>query len=175
MYSILRSVLVLFQGVVRWCELDLEKVLRVATSDCICNLTLPLYSIMMSLYNLIITVLDHTQYSADIYFLHQSTVRLTVPGCTNTHGVHVKIQAKHTNDSCSESKLLRLIVGSSTHPCPENWVVIGRTVVYYTLTSRAFSAGIKCRHCTYIQHYDDTGMWGDGMSLVFGIRFGNSN
>ena len=70
-----------------------------------------------------ITVLDHTQYSADIYFLHQSTVRLPVHGCTNTHGVHVKKQAKHTNDSCSESKLLRLIVRSSTHQCPENLVV----------------------------------------------------
>ena len=37
-------------------------------------------------------------YSTAIQFLHQSTVRLPVPGCKNTHGWHVKKQANHSND-----------------------------------------------------------------------------
>ena len=32
------------------------------------------------------------------------------------------------------------------HPCPGNWVAIGRTVVYNARADQAFSAGIKCRH-----------------------------
>ena len=50
-----------------------------------------------------------------------------------------------TNVAC-ETKL-RLVVRSSLHPCPENWVAIGLAVVYY---AHLFSAGIKCRHCTNI-------------------------
>ena len=46
-----------------------------------------------------------------------------------------------------ESKL-RSVVRSSMHPCPGIWVEIGRAVVYYARAARAFSAGIKCRHCT---------------------------
>ena len=42
----------------------------------------------------------------------------------------------------SESKL-RLVVRSSMHPCPGNWVA----VVYFAQAIHAFSAGIKCRHC----------------------------
>ena len=37
---------------------------------------------------------------------------------------------------------------SSMHQRPRNWVVNGRAVVYYGAASHAFSAGIKCRHCT---------------------------
>ena len=36
------------------------------------------------------------------------------------------------------------------HPCPENCVAIGRAVVYYALAAHAFSAGIKCRHCSTV-------------------------
>ena len=43
---------------------------------------------------------------------------------------------------------LRLIVRSFMHPCPGNWVAIGRAVVYYARADQAFSAGIKCRHCS---------------------------
>ena len=38
---------------------------------------------------------------------------------------------------------LRSVVTSCMHPCPGNCVAIGRAVV------NSFSAGIKCRHCTY--------------------------
>ena len=31
------------------------------------------------------------------------------------------------------------------HPCPGNWVEIGRVVVYYARAAHTFSAGIKCR------------------------------
>ena len=34
------------------------------------------------------------------------------------------------------------------HTCPEDWVAIQHAVVYYALADRAFSAGIKCWHCT---------------------------
>ena len=51
-----------------------------------------------------------------------------------------------TPEAC-ESKL-RSVVRSSMHPCPGNWVAIGRAVEYYALATHAFSAGMKCRHCT---------------------------
>ena len=50
------------------------------------------------------------------------------------------------NHIACELKLL-----SSMHPCPLNWVAIGRTVVYYARVALAFSAGIKCRHCMFIR------------------------
>ena len=50
-----------------------------------------------------------------------------------------------THAAC-ESKL-RSVVRSSMHPYPGNWLAIGRAVVYYAWAARAFSAGIKCRHC----------------------------
>ena len=34
------------------------------------------------------------------------------------------------------------------HLCPDNFVPIGRVVVYNARAAQAFSAGIKCRHCT---------------------------
>ena len=34
------------------------------------------------------------------------------------------------------------------HPCPENWVAIGHAVAYFAQAAHAFSAGIKCRHCS---------------------------
>ena len=46
-----------------------------------------------------------------------------------------------------ESKL-RLVVRSSMHPCPGNWMTIGHAVVYFAQAAHSFSAGIKCRHCS---------------------------
>ena len=40
-----------------------------------------------------------------------------------------------------------LVLRSSMHPCPGNWVAVGPTVVYYVRAVHQFSAGIKCRHC----------------------------
>ena len=33
------------------------------------------------------------------------------------------------------------------HTCPDNWLAFGPAVVHYAQIARAFSAGIKCRHC----------------------------
>ena len=33
------------------------------------------------------------------------------------------------------------------HPCPGNWVAIGRAVVYYARAAQALDARIKCQHC----------------------------
>ena len=52
-----------------------------------------------------------------------------------------------------ESKL-RSVVRSSMQTYPGNRVAIGRAVVYYAWAAREFSAGIKCRHCIYL---DNTG------------------
>ena len=53
-----------------------------------------------------------------------------------------------THVAC-ESKL-RSSVRSSVHPRPGNWVAIESAVVYHIRAARAFSAGIKCRHCIYV-------------------------
>ena len=45
-----------------------------------------------------------------------------------------------------ESKL-RPVVRSSMHPCPRKWLTIGHGVKFYAWAARAFSAGIKWRHC----------------------------
>ena len=42
---------------------------------------------------------------------------------------------------------LRSVVRSSLHPCPGNWVTIGRAAMYYARAVHAFSAALKCRHC----------------------------
>ena len=52
-----------------------------------------------------------------------------------------------THIAC-ESKL-RSVVRSYMHPCPGNWVAIGCAVVYSARAAHAFSAGIKCWHCSY--------------------------
>ena len=49
-----------------------------------------------------------------------------------------------THVAC-ESKL-RLVVRSSKHQCPGNWVPMGLAVIYSVWAARAFSAEIKCRH-----------------------------
>ena len=45
-------------------------------------------------------------------------------------------------------KKLRSVVRSSMHPCPRYWLAIGSAVMYHARATQAFSAGIKCRHCT---------------------------
>ena len=40
------------------------------------------------------------------------------------------------------------VVRPYMHPCPGNWVAIGRAVVYYYWAAHTLSAGIKCPHCT---------------------------
>ena len=44
------------------------------------------------------------------------------------------------------------------HPCPGHWVVIRRAVVYYSLAAHAFSAGIKCRHCSSFHRSTASGL-----------------
>ena len=51
------------------------------------------------------------------------------------------------NHVACKSKV-RPVVRSFMHPCPENQVAIGRTVVPYARSAHAFIAGIKYWHCT---------------------------
>ena len=57
-----------------------------------------------------------------------------------------KSSASMTDVACKSK--LRLVVRSFMHPCPGNWVAIGCAGVYYARASHAFSAGIKCQHCS---------------------------
>ena len=36
------------------------------------------------------------------------------------------------------------------HPCTGKWMAIERVIVYYARVCQEFSAGIKCRHCSYL-------------------------
>ena len=51
----------------------------------------------------------------------------------------------------SVSKLRWDVMRLSMHPCPGNWMTIGRTVVFYARATHAFSAGIRCLHCRVTQ------------------------
>ena len=54
----------------------------------------------------------------------------------------------------------RSVVRSSVHSCPGKWVAIGCAVVYRARAAPAFSARIKCRHCTYdLASRPDQVMW----------------
>ena len=86
------------------------------------------------------------RYSTDIKFLHQSTGCLPLPGCAWLTCQKNKPNSPMAHVTCKSK--LRSVLKSSMHPCPESWVAIGRVVVYYARVARAFSAGIKCRHCT---------------------------
>ena len=44
---------------------------------------------------------------------------------------------------------LRSFVRSSLHLCPDNWLAIGRVVVYNARAAHAFSAGIRYWQCRY--------------------------
>ena len=50
-----------------------------------------------------------------------------------------------TKEACKSK--LRSDLRSFMHPCPGNWVAIGRAVVYCARAAHAFSAEIKCRYC----------------------------
>ena len=69
------------------------------------------------------------KYSKDIYFLYHSTGRLPVPGCTNTHGQHVKKRDKRINDPRSlriKATFSCEVIHAPMHPCQETgwqWVV----------------------------------------------------
>ena len=45
---------------------------------------------------------------------------------------------------------LRSVVRSPMHPCPGNWVAIGREVVYYARAANAFSAGQELNSALYL-------------------------
>ena len=65
---------------------------------------------------------------------------------TPMHNMSRNIPTTSMTHVACESKL-RLVVMSSMHPCPGNWVAIGHAVVYHDRAAHAFSSGIKCRHC----------------------------
>ena len=44
---------------------------------------------------------------------------------------------------------LRSEVRSSMHTCSGNYLAIGSAAVYYAGAAQAFSAGIRCRHCSF--------------------------
>ena len=69
-------------------------------------------------------------------FLHQSTGRLPVP-----------VFVKHQWLTCNKNKPSAFSCEPIHAFTPENWVVIGRAVVYYAQPAHIFSAEIKCRHC----------------------------
>ena len=63
---------------------------------------------------------------------------------------------------------LRSVGNSSIHPCPENWVAMGHAVVYFAQAAHAFSAGIKCWHCTC--HRQQVASSNQGLSQNFHNR-----
>ena len=61
---------------------------------------------------------------------------------------------------------LRSVARSSMHPCRGNRITIRRAVVFYAWAAHEFSAGIKCRDCSY----DSQGTW---VLTVLGLLFCN--
>ena len=59
-----------------------------------------------------------------------------------------KIYPKHMNDLHSLRSMLRSVSRLSMYPCPGKWLSIGYVVMYYARIAHAFSARIKCRHCS---------------------------
>ena len=57
-----------------------------------------------------------------------------------------KPNACKTHEAC-ESKL-RLVVRSSMHPYPGEWVAFGHFVMYHAWAARELRARIKCLHCS---------------------------
>ena len=66
--------------------------------------------------------------------------------------VMLRCQENNPNTSMTyvvcESKL-HSVVRSSIQLCQGNWVASGHIVVYYAWAAHAFSAGVKCQHCTH--------------------------
>ena len=54
------------------------------------------------------------------------------------------------------------------HPDPGKWMAIRGAVEYYARSTHAFSAGIKCRHCTCIGLHTNRG--GFYCSFLFDIQ-----
>ena len=52
------------------------------------------------------------------------------------------------------------------HPCPGNWVAIGRAVMYLARAAKIFSAGFKCRHCNCTT-FTTTRPWGMPPIMAF--------
>ena len=68
---------------------------------------------------------------------------------------HLWISCQTNNPSTSMTSVdcepkLRSVVRTFKHPCPGNWVGIGRAVVYYVWAAHAFSAWVKCWQCRLI-------------------------
>ena len=59
-----------------------------------------------------------------------------------------KPSSSTTHVACNSK--VHSVVRSSIHTGPGNWVEIGRAVVYSVRAAHAFSAVIKCRHCTLL-------------------------
>ena len=83
-------------------------------------------------------------YSTDILFLHQSTGRLPVHGCTNTHGLHVnRNKAKHINDARSlrtkATFSCEVNHASMHHAGPGTWLATGHVVVYVVVPGLSIS------------------------------------
>ena len=88
----------------------------------------------------IVIVMKDPSYSTAIQFLHQSTGRLPVPGCTNTHGWQVKSKPSTSLIHVAWESKLHSVVRSFMHPWQGDYLVIGRTVVCYAWAAQAFGA-----------------------------------
>ena len=92
--------------------------------------------------------------SHTVQTFNSCTSRPDVCQCLFVQTRHVTCQKNKPStpmtDVACESKV-SLIVRSSMRPYPGNWVAIGRAVSYHAQAARAFSTGIKCRHCNKLR------------------------
>ena len=105
--------------------------------------------------------------SSCLSFLQEGTVQ-TFNFCTSRPDVRQCLVVKHTWLTCQKNKPnhindprslqieVRSAVSSSMHPWPENWMAIGRAVVYSARATHVFIAGIKCRHCRWLPSHNGT-------------------
>ena len=71
-----------------------------------------------------------------------------MPGCkTLVDSISTNKPSTSMTHVACETKLHK-VVTSSMHPCLGNCVATRHAVVYHARTAHAFSAGIKCRHCS---------------------------
>ena len=54
-----------------------------------------------------------------------------------------------THIACKTKVNVQLVVRLFMHSCPGNWYAIESAIVYYARAVYVFSAGIKCRYCSY--------------------------
>ena len=117
---------------------------------------------MMMVYNSVVPVENTGMATSSLPYVivFDSHTVLTSNSCTSRpdgrqclvvqtplHNISKHKPSTSTTHVACESEL-RSVVRSSMHPCPENWVTIGRAVVYNLRTAHAFNAGIKCQHCS---------------------------